>query len=50
MTKLKDQEKQVPSTSNISISDELLKLADLKEKGILNEEEFQMQKKKLLNN
>jgi len=31
-----------------SVSDELLKLNELKEKGILSEEEFNEQKKKLL--
>lgn len=35
--------------STNSLSDELLKLNDLKEKGILNNEEFEVQKKKLLN-
>ena len=38
---------QVTQTS-ISIADELKKLADLKEKGILSEEEFQVAKRKLL--
>ena len=33
---------------NISISDELIKLNELKEKGILTNEEFNEQKKKLL--
>ena len=36
------------SNSNSSVSDELLKLNELKEKGILTEEEFNEQKKKLL--
>jgi len=34
---------------NISIADEILKLNELKEKGILSEIEFLKQKKKLLN-
>jgi len=34
--------------SNISVSDEIIKLNELKEKGILTEEEFNEQKKKLL--
>lgn len=36
-------------SSITSVSDELLKLAELKEKGILTEEEFQTQKQKVLN-
>jgi len=36
------------SVSNISIADELTKLADLKEKGILSQDEFDQQKAKLL--
>lgn len=39
----------VSSSSRISITDELLKLAELKEKGILSEDEFQAQKQKFLN-
>ncbi len=38
-----------PETRKQSIADELLKLAELKEKGILTEEEFIQQKAKLLN-
>ncbi|MCF2445770.1 SHOCT domain-containing protein [Dyadobacter sp. CY345] len=38
------------SNAAISISDELLKLNELKEKGILTESEFNTQKYKLLNN
>lgn len=41
------KEKNNPS-ANTSIADELLKLANLKEKGILTEEEFNAQKQKLL--
>ena len=36
-------------SNNISIADEISKLAELKEKGILTEEEFQIQKAKLIN-
>ncbi|AFQ29960.1 DUF4429 domain-containing protein [Bacillus thuringiensis] len=40
---------QVASTvESVSISDEIVKLNDLKEKGILTEEEFQAKKKQLL--
>jgi len=35
-------------TSQLNIADELGKLAKLKESGILTDEEFQIQKKKLL--
>ena len=46
--------KELKSTENIerklySISDELIKLNELKEKGILTEEEFTFQKNKILN-
>ena len=34
--------------TNISISDEIIKLNELKEKGILTDEEFNKEKKKLL--
>ena len=43
----KDNLKNIPGNNNIS--DELLKLAQLKEKGILTDEEFITQKEKLLN-
>lgn len=39
---------RVQNTSN-SVADELAKLADLKAKGILTEDEFNLQKSKLLN-
>lgn len=39
----------VAQPSNVSVADELTKLAKLKEAGILSEEEFQTQKMKLLN-
>ncbi len=35
---------------NINLSDELTKLNDLKEKGIISQEEFEKAKNKLLNN
>lgn len=47
--KFNDVTSQTSSSSNLSISEELLKLAELKEKGILTEEEFQAQKHKILN-
>ena len=37
-----------PSKENESVADELIKLNELKEKGLLTEEEFNEQKKKLL--
>lgn len=43
-----DGEQTVKQNNISSISDELIKLNDLKEKGILTEEEFQQQKKKIL--
>ena len=36
------------SLSNNSVADELLKLAELKKQGFLSEEEFLIQKQKLL--
>jgi hypothetical protein len=41
------QQVQTVIHNNISVSDELLKLNDLKIKGIITEEEFQIQKKKI---
>ena len=38
------------SDQSINLSDELIKLNDLKEKGIISEEEFEKAKNKLLNN
>ena len=38
------------SDQNINLSDELSKLNDLKEKGIISQEEFEKAKNKLLNN
>ena len=45
---ISDEDSQVNQKSNISVSDEIIKLNELKEKGILTEEEFNEQKKKLL--
>ena len=42
------QESITPKSTN-SMADELLKLNELKEKGILTEEEFNAQKSKILN-
>ena len=38
------------SDQNINLSEELSKLNDLKEKGIISQEEFEKAKEKLLNN
>ena len=38
------------SEQSINLSDELTKLNDLKEKGIISQEEFEKAKNKLLNN
>ena len=38
------------SDQKINLSEELSKLNDLKEKGIISQEEFEMAKNKLLNN
>lgn len=43
-----DNEKDALPTKQYSISEELVKLSNLKESGILTEEEFQQQKKKIL--
>ena len=37
-----------PSSSSVSVADELKKFSDLKEQGIITEEEFQQKKKQLL--
>lgn len=37
-----------PSVNQISIADEILKLNDLKEKGIISQEEFEKAKKELI--
>lgn len=44
------KETEVRNTNKGSIVDEIAKLAELKEKGILSEDEFLEQKRKLLNN
>jgi hypothetical protein len=41
-------EKQIQKTSSLSLSSELKKLADLKNKGILTDKEFQTAKKRLI--
>jgi hypothetical protein len=38
----------INSGNNTSVADELIKLSQLKEKGVLSEKEFEEQKKKLL--
>ena len=48
--KEEENETQVSSSSNNDLSDELTKLNDLKEKGIISQEEFEKAKNKLLNN
>lgn len=45
-----EENKSISVPSSSSIADELSKLAELKEKGVLTEEEFVNQKSKLLNN
>ena len=39
---------EAESTSRVSLADELLKMSDLRDKGILTDEEFSLQKQKLL--
>ena len=41
---------ETDTEQNINLSDELTKLNDLKEKGIISQEEFEKAKNKLLNN
>ncbi|CAM3820976.1 SHOCT domain-containing protein [Flavobacterium gelidilacus] len=43
-----ENKKNEPKENNLTISDELIKLKKLVDDGILNDEEFQIQKKKLL--
>ena len=45
----KDNNIKLNHNSNLSVSDELKKLRDLKESGVLTQEEFDFQKSKLLN-
>lgn len=49
MDKIKIESQKESLELNESIADELLKLADLKEKGVLSDEEFLKMKKDLLN-
>jgi hypothetical protein len=42
------RQRQEQQQSSISIADELTKLANLKERGIISEEEFQQKKQYLL--
>ena len=51
----KEEEKEIENNiinnnQNINLSEELSKLNDLKEKGIISKEEFEKAKNKLLNN
>ena len=46
--KVDKQERKSEQLSNVSTADELIKLNELKEKGILTEDEFNEEKKKLL--
>ncbi len=48
INKVDKKERKSEQVSNISTVDELIKLNELKEKGILTEEEFNEQKKKIL--
>ena len=49
MDKIKIESQKESLEVKESIADELLKLANLKEKGVLNDEEFLKMKKDLLN-
>ena len=42
--------REASAKQSINLSDELTKLNDLKEKGIISQEEFEKAKNKLLNN
>lgn len=46
---LKSNNRSTYNNNKLSVADELLKLAELKNQGILSEEEFAVQKEKLLN-
>lgn len=48
LSNAKNQPQQVVINQGLDIADQLSKLADLKQKGILTEDEFEAQKKKLL--
>ena len=45
-----NETRETVSELSINLSDELTKLNDLKEKGIISQEEFEKAKNKLLNN
>ena len=45
-----DEISETASEQTVNLSDELSKLNDLKEKGIISQEEFEKAKNKLLNN
>ena len=45
----KDETNSSNSDQNVNLSDELNKLNDLKQKGVISEEEFEKAKKKILN-
>ena len=45
----KDEINPSNSDQNVNLSDELNKLNDLKQKGVISEEEFEKAKKKILN-
>jgi multidrug resistance efflux pump len=45
----KDEINSSNSDQNVNLSDELNKLNDLKQKGVISEEEFEKAKKKILN-
>ena len=45
-----DEKSETASEQTSNLSDELSKLNDLKEKGIISQEEFEKAKNKLLNN
>ncbi|MGX2958011.1 PH domain-containing protein [Peribacillus sp. JNUCC 23] len=47
-SKIEDQQEEVKTNIGISIADELKKLSDLRDAGILSQEEFINQKEKLL--
>ena len=47
-TRIREQPQKQHQQSSISIADELIKLANLKEKGIISEDEFQQMKQDLI--
>ena len=44
----RQEQRQQPQQPSISIADELMKLANLKEKGVISEDEFQQMKQDLI--